>query len=434
MLKGRFFFLALQTFALGAATLPDELFSSDIPSKVLAAFKTLPAPIQYPQYTDTSAGKWLFFSPNTWTSGFFPATAYAINTRQQLCGSTPANGLSMADWLSLGRSASTELLSLNANNGIGHDVGFISFPFVEELAINPTNQTAINAVNNFATMLAARFNPVVGCTRSWDTSDPTDFQVIIDNMMNLEVLFHSADLTGNDTLRNIAMTHADTTIKNHIRDDGGTWHVIEYNSTTGNVIKKRTAQGFSDNSTWSRGQAWGIYGFANMHRLTNKTEYLDTSRRLATYFLNNIPSDGIVPWDFNAPLTPPPRPADSSAATIAVNALLLLAQQETTQDAKQHWIDGAFAILNNITTLAWNPSWQSLLSNGTVNWPANNFLTGIVYGDYYFIKAGNELVNMGLATCKEPFSAGNGSSNGNPVGGTDAAHQRSSATRLSLFG
>jgi uncharacterized protein YyaL (SSP411 family) len=218
-------------------------------------------------------------------------------------------------------------------------------------------------------------------------------------MMNLEVLFHSADLTGNSTLRTIATTHADTTMKNHIRADGSTWHVVEYNSTTGVVIRKRTAQGFSDSSTWSRGQAWGIYGFANMYKFTNNTNYLATARRLATYFLNNLPSDNIVPWDFNAPLTPAPRPADSSAATIAVNGLLLLAQQETTAAAKQPWIDGAFTILNNINKLAWKPSWQSLLSNGTVNKPANNFLTGIVYGDYYYIKAGNELVSMGLTSC-----------------------------------
>jgi hypothetical protein len=413
----------LTTSAVRAATsptLPAQLFDPSIPAKVLNTFKALPNPIQYPQYTDTSVGKWLYFSPNTWTSGFFPVTGYALHTRQALCGATPANGMAMADWLQLARSASNGLLNLDADHGIGHDVGFISFPFVEELAVNPTNQTAINAINRFATMLAARFSPVVGCTRSWDTSDPTDFQVIIDNMMNLEVLFHSADLTGNSTLREIAKTHANTTIKNHIRSDGSTWHVIEYNSTTGNVIKKRTAQGFADNSTWSRGQAWGIYGFANMHKFTNDSNYLATSRRLATYFLNNMPSDGIVPWDFNAPLTPPPRPADSSAATIAVNGLLLLAQQETDATAKQQWIDAAIGILNNITKLAWKPSWQSLLSNGTVNWPANNFLTGIVYGDYYYIKAGNELVKMGLVSCNHVDAA---------PGSSVPATQPSSASR-----
>ncbi|KIM49493.1 glycoside hydrolase family 88 protein [Hebeloma cylindrosporum] len=394
--------IIISTFPLSAlalAAIPSELFASLLPQKVLDTFNALPSPIQYPQYTDTVAGEWVYFSPDTWTSGFLPTIGYAMNTRKALCGATPTNGLGSADWLSLARSASNGLLSLNASRSIAHDVGFISFPFVEELALNPNNQTAINAVNRFAAMLAARFSPVVGCTRSWDTSDPTDFQVIIDNMMNLEVLFRSADLTGNSTLRKIATTHADTTMKNHIRADGSTWHVVEYNSTTGLVIKKRTSQGFSDDSTWSRGQAWGIYGFANMYRFTNNTSYLTTAQRLATYFLNSIPSDGIVPWDFNAPLTPAPRPADSSAATLAVNALLLLAQQESAPDAKQKWIGGALQILANITTLAWKPSWQSLLSNGTVNKPSNNFLTGIVYGDYYYIKAGNELVSMGLANC-----------------------------------
>ncbi|KAF9009445.1 glycoside hydrolase family 88 protein [Cyathus striatus] len=371
-----------------AVDVPPELFSELIPMKVLATFKSLPNPTQYPQYTDTSAGKWLFFSPDTWTSGFFPVTPYALNTRKALCTATPANGLGTADWVQLGRSASTGLIPLEVKNGVGHDVGFLSYPFVQELAIQ-----------KFATLLANRFSAIVGCTRSWDSSDPTDFQVIIDNMMNLEVLFHAETLTGNSTFREIAISHADTTIVNHIRPDGSTWHVIEYNSTTGGVIRKRTAQGYSDNSTWSRGQAWGIYGFATMFKYTGDTKYLDTSRRLATYFLDNLPSDGIVPWDFNAPLTPPPRPADSSAATIAANGLLLLAKSESSNVDSKKWSDAAIQLLNNITKLAWKPTWQSLLSNGTVNWPANNFLTGIVYGDYYYITAGNELVSMGLAKC-----------------------------------
>lgn len=384
---------------LQLASAPSQLFSPLIPQKVLATFNALPSPVQYPQYTDTTTGKWQYFTPWTWTSGFFPVTGYALNTRKTLCGGTPANGLGVADWLALGRSASTGLIGLDASHGIGHDVGFLSFPFVEELTINPTNATAIAAINRFATDLASRFNVKVGCTRSWNTTDPTDFPVIIDNMMNLEVLFRSADLTGNNTLRNIAISHANTTMLNHIRLDGSTWHVVEYNTTTGIVIKKRTQQGYSDTSTWARGQAWGIYGFANMYRLTGDVNYLATSRRLATYFLRNLPADGIVPWDFNAPLTPAPRPADSSAATVAATALLLLARSEPTPAAAKPWSDAAIQILNNITTLAWRPSWQSLLANGTVNMPANNSLTGIVYGDYYYIKAGNDLISMGLAKC-----------------------------------
>ncbi|KAF5386569.1 hypothetical protein D9615_001919 [Tricholomella constricta] len=384
--------------ASAAATPPAELYSSLIPQKVLATFKALPNPVKYPQWTSTS-GTWQYFSPDTWTSGFFPVTGYEVNTRRTLCSATPANGLGIADWLALGRTASNGLIPLENGNGQGHDQGFLSFPFVEELLVNPDNATAKTAINAFAKILANRFNPVVGATRSWDSSDPTNFQVIIDNMMNLELLFHAETLTGNSTLSKIAIAHADTTMKNHIRADGSTWHVVEYNANTGAVTRKRTAQGYSDSSTWSRGQAWGIYGFANMYRLTGNEDYIVTARRLAKYFLDNIPADGIVPWDFNAPLIPAPRPADSSASTIAANALLLLAKHESVPASAQMYTDAAINLLSNITRLAWKPSWQSLLSNGTVNKPANNQLTGTVYGDYYYIKAGNELISRNLAKC-----------------------------------
>ncbi|KAJ7581496.1 glucuronyl hydrolase [Mycena floridula] len=381
------------------AVVPAQLFSGTIPTKILKTAQSLPAAIQYPQYTTTS-GTWLLFSPDTWTSGFFPVTLYGLNTRKNLCPATTINGLGIANWLALGRSLSAGLVPLETKTSVGHDVGFLSFPFAEELVINPTNQTAINAVNQFAKELAARYSPIVGCTRSWDNSasDPaTNFQVIIDNMMNLEVLFLSAALTGNTTLTDIAKRHADTTMKNHFRADGSTWHVVVYNSATGAVVSKHTSQGFSDSSTWARGQAWAVYGFANMFKHTGDTNYLTTARNAATYFLNNIPANGVIPWDFNAPVAG--RPADSSAATIVANGLLLLSQQETSASLATQWQNAAIAILNNVTALAWNPSWQSLLSNGTVNKPADNFLTGTVYGDYYYLRAGNELLRTGLAQC-----------------------------------
>jgi len=137
-----------------------------------------------------------------------------------------------------------------------------------------------------------------------------------------------------------------------------------------------------------------------MYGHTKDIKYLVTARRLADHFLANVPKDGIVPWDFNAPLEPAPRPADSSAATIAATGLLLLAKYETNNAASKKYSSAAIDLLNSITKLAWRPSWQSILTNGTVNKPVNNALTGIVYGDYYFIKAGNDLVSLGLAGCK----------------------------------
>ncbi|KAJ8699384.1 hypothetical protein PTI98_002505 [Pleurotus ostreatus] len=387
--------VAVLALPLALATVASELFSPLVARKVLATAKMPPIPIQYPQYTDTTTGNWLWFNSDAWATGFFPATLYEMHRRQKLCGHK--HGVGGVDWLKLGRTWSTGEIPSERTIGASHDVGF---PFIEELKINPRNETARTAVKIFATALAKRFNAMVGCTRNEDSPDP-NFQVSIDYMMDLEVLFVAEKITGNHTLRDIAIKHADTTMANHIRPDGSTWHVIEYDSNTGSVTKKRTAQGFSDDSTWSRGQAWGIYGYANMHLRTNFPRYLKTARRLATYFVFNIPSDGIVPWDFNVPAIPA-RPADSSAATIAVNALLLLSQRESTignSTGARFWQKSALSILRDITNLAWRPEWESLLSNGTMHLPANNKLTGIVYGDHYFIRAGNELKELGLTSC-----------------------------------
>ncbi|KAI0691019.1 glycoside hydrolase family 88 protein [Cytidiella melzeri] len=357
--------------------LPSELFSPLVAQKILATANTTQNPPEYPQYTDRIRGIWQYFSPDTWTSGFFPATLYALHDRLSIC---PTDDLKATDWLSLAQRWSASEVPLETKTGVGHDVGFLSFPFVDELSVHPDNQTAVTAVNNFASELAVRFNPIVGCTRSWDTSDPTDFQVIIDNMMNLEVLFQSANLTGNHTLIDIATSHADKTMVNHIRPDGSSFHVVDYNSTTGAVISRHTSQGYADNSTWSRGQAWGIFGFANMFKHTQNISYLETSRKMASYFLTNLPDDGI-------------------------SALGELSLQPANKTGSDFYIDSAIQIIANMTALAWRPEWQSLLANGTVNNPVLNNLTGIVYGhrrcagDYYFVKNANDLVTLGIATC-----------------------------------
>ncbi|KAI5125003.1 hypothetical protein M0805_007427 [Coniferiporia weirii] len=415
-----------------AANAPSELLSSLIAQKVANTISNFSDPAVYPEYTD-SAGKWLYFQTDSWTTGFFPTMLYALNTRTSLC---PEDGLNSTDWVGQARRWSTPEISLETNNTQGHDVGFLSFPFQEELLLDSTNQTAISAVNAFANDLAARYNPTVGCTRSWDTPDPTDFTVIIDNMMNLEVLFASANLTGNDTLRQIAMSHANKTIENQIRADGSSFHVVEYNETTGAVIHQGTAQGYADNSTWSRGQGWGIYGFAQMYQNTGEQLYLDTSRRMATYFAANTPSSGIVPWDFNAP-DDGTRSADSSAAMITATGVLMLSSIERSLSpanvsGAEYWENFAMKLLSNTTALYWSPSWDSLLSNGTVNNradpPINN--TGIIYGDYYFLKAGNELISMGLVNCSVNLSNPTNTT-GTPDSGSGSSSSGSAPTDLS---
>jgi hypothetical protein len=244
----------------------------------------------------------------------------------------------------------------------------------------------LHAVETFAAALAARFNPVVGCTRSWDTPDPTDFVVIIDNMMSLEVLFNAADLTGNDTLRQIAISHADKTIMNHIRADGALTSPITIRSPfvttfaqgrrskslnmTPTPVQPLPGAQCRDTPTPAPGAVVKHGVFTALQTVRNRNlfwvhlpkpltgcpvysrthlvRYLDTARHMAEYFLDHIPADGIIPWDFNAPLVPP-RPADSSAALIAANGLLLLAQQEESlspanRSGASYYVDAAIKV------------------------------------------------------------------------------------------
>ncbi|KAF8308233.1 glycoside hydrolase family 88 protein [Clavulina sp. PMI_390] len=357
----------------------------------------------YPQVTDHgNPARWQYLDINQWTTGFFPATMYEMARRKTLCPNSP-NFEDNVDWLERGRIWSEAILPMDNGNAQGHDQGFLSLPFVAELAVNPANQTAITAINKFAILLADRFNPIVGCTRSWNSTDPTDFQVIIDNMVNLDLFFASADLTGNKTLIDMATSHADVTIKNHFRPSNySTWHVVHYNATTGAVIEKVTSQGYADWSTWSRGQSWAMLGYGNMYRRTGAQRYLETARLASKLYLDNVPTNTFVPaWDFNAPGDP--ATADTSAGAIAATALVQLATLERSIKnitGSDYYVNAAVNLLNGISNLAWRPTWDSLLSNGTANYPVGNFQTGIVYGDYYYIKAGNDLIANDYISCE----------------------------------
>jgi hypothetical protein len=232
---------------------PTQLYSNSVADKTLNTTNSVKQSAwTFPQYTDQVKGDWQWFPAQTWTSGFFPASLYLLNSRAKRC---PKSYAAKYDWLELGRKWSEGLVQIETVNNVQHDVGFISFPFQQELLVyrhvnhtemlhmsrsNPTNKTAITAINALAQRLVDRYSPRVGLTRSWDWSGD-DYPVIMDNMMNLEVqsrfsnatkwpnadtslplqlLLKSAALTGNATLKTIATSHANKTILNHIRPDG----------------------------------------------------------------------------------------------------------------------------------------------------------------------------------------------------------------------
>ncbi|KAF8308234.1 d-4,5 unsaturated-glucuronyl hydrolase-like protein [Clavulina sp. PMI_390] len=357
-------------------------------------------PVNLPQVTNHGDQVAKHLVTDQWTAGFFPATLYEMARRNDLCPNTASFGAEV-DWLQLGREWSSIVLPLADGNSQGGDQGFLSLPFVAELAINPTNETAITTVNKFAALMAARYDPSVGCTRSWNSTNSADFQVTIDNMANLDLLYTTANLTGNSTLKAIATSHANTTIQNHFRaSNHSTWQVVHYNATTGAVIDKTTYQGYANWSTWSRGQSWAMLGYGSMYLRTGAEQYLETARLASQSFLSNVPTNTFVPADFDAPGFP--ATADTSAGAIAATALIQLATIERSlqnNTGSDYYIVAAVNLLNGISELGWQPTWNSLLSNGTDNYPAGNYQTGLVYGDYYYVKAGNDLIANGFITC-----------------------------------
>jgi rhamnogalacturonyl hydrolase YesR len=243
-----------------------------------------------------------------------------------------------------------------------------------------------------AKTLITRFNPKVGCIRSWDHSkDSWQYPVIIDNIMNLELLFWAAKESGDSTFYKIAITHANTTMKNHFRSDYSTWHVVNYDTLTGNVISRETHQGYADSSCWSRGEAWALYGYTMCYRETKSPGYLNQAKNIAAYILKNknLPEDMIPYWDYNAPNIPDEQ-RDASAASIMSSAFFELSSYAGAE--KETYIEAAIHILktlsskNYLAELGKNENFILMHSVGSK--PADSEVdVPLIYADYYFIEA-----------------------------------------------
>lgn len=281
------------------------------------------------------------------------------------------------------------LLEKEQYNTRTHDLGFMMFcSFGNANRLNPTaayQQILINSAKS----LASRFSPVTNCIRSWDSA-PEDFLVIIDNMMNLELLFWATQQTEDSTFYNIAVTHANTTLKNHFRSDNSSYHVLNYDAVTGLVKERRTAQGYSNSSAWARGQAWGLYGYTVMYRFTRDKQYLLQAKNIAGFILNhpNLPADKIPFWDFNAPNIPNAK-RDASAAAIIASALLELV--DYVDDEKQMYYATAETIITNLSKeykASMGTNGGFILKHSVGHLPQGSEVdVPLTYADYYFIEA-----------------------------------------------
>lgn len=292
-----------------------------------------------------------------------------------------------------------------------HDLGFMmycSFGNAYRLTGNPHYERILI---QSAKSLASRFDQRVGSIKSWDQAKSLDgthmltFPVIIDNLMNLELLFFASKVTGDPCYKNIAVKHAETTRKNHVRSDFSSYHVVDYDSITGEVKSRETQQGFADNSTWSRGQAWGIYGFTMVYRETKDPSFLEVAREMADFFLDhpNLPGDKIPYWDFNAgqpgyspswnydPGKYPEVPRDVSAAAITASALLELSCFLDAETGEKY-VKAAEDMLSSMISSSYladeGTNGGFILQHASGGVPGNHEVdVPLSYADYYFVEA-----------------------------------------------
>jgi unsaturated chondroitin disaccharide hydrolase len=356
-----------------------EKIFSDAAAQYKVLAKNLPAN-KFPKTYFPQTDKYEFSSSDWWCSGFYPGTLlYLYEQTGDTALYNEANRI-------------LETLKKEQFNTTTHDLGFMmycSFGNANRLA---PKQTYKDILITSAKSLSSRFNPVVGCIKSWD-GKADEYLVIIDNMMNLKLLFWATEVTGDSSYYKIAITHANTTIKNHFRSDNSSYHVINYNSSAPGLInKKKTAQGAADESAWARGQAWGLYGFTETYRETKDKQYLEQANKIAQFMLShpNFPADKIAYWDFNAPGIPAAL-RDASAASIMAAALLELCTYADKKTAKQYF-KTAETILKNLSSPAYKAAAGTnggfIIKHCVGHMPNKTEIdVPLTYADYYFVEA-----------------------------------------------
>lgn len=316
-----------------------------------------------------------------WVSGFVPGTLWMLSdrfpedTKLREYAETYTSRTEPAQWLT--------------NT---HDLGFMIYCSAGQGYRVTGEQRYLDDVLNACKSLSTRYNPKVGVIMSWEPSDKWRYPVIIDNMMNLEMLMFGAEKSGNDTLRNIAISHAEKTMANHFRPDYSSYHVVSYNPETGEAEAHQTAQGYADDSAWARGQAWGLYGYTMMYRMSGKEEFLEQARHIASFIMNNpnLPEDGIPYWDFNDPAIPDTY-RDASAGAVMASAFLELCGYVDGEESESY----KNLAIKQIKTLC-SPEYFAatgeiggfLLKHSVGNKPKNSEVdVPLTYADYYFIEA-----------------------------------------------
>ena len=272
-----------------------------------------------------------------------------------------------------------------------HDLGFmVNNSFGKAFELSGGGEKYKEAIVIAANTLCARYSSKVGAIKSWNTTSKWEYPVIIDNMMNLELLFHAYQITGNNSYRQIAMNHADKTMRNHFRTNYSSYHVVDYDARNGKVKMRGTSQGYSDESYWSRGQAWGLYGFTMCYRFIREPRYLLHAEHIADFLLSLPYPDDLIPyWDMKSPDIPNTA-RDASSAAIMASALLELSKYVNHAKGNRYK-DYSRRLLQSLSNTYQSREGSNggfLLDHSTSFYRGNQDVDApIIYADYYYLEA-----------------------------------------------
>lgn len=344
--------------------------------------------------TTFSNGKHVNWGTSWWCSGFYPGTVlylYEFTNDPELLAEA---------------NRKLNHLEKEKNNKGTHDLGFMLYcSFGNALRLTGDSTAYKEVLATGAESLSSRYKDITKSIRSWDggknwDGQPWTYPVIIDNMMNLEFLAEVSKMTGNKRYMDIAVTHANTTLKNHFRKDYSSYHVVDYDGNTGEIIGKKTAQGAFDESGWSRGQAWALYGYTVMYRVTADKKYLEQARGIAKYYLThpNLPEDLVPYWDMDQNKLATDSKyyeqkdlRDVSTAAIMASALIELAQYTDGKES-QNYLSKAEIMLQSLSKSPYKAAYKEaggyILKHSVGSIPHKTEVdVPLTYADYYYVEA-----------------------------------------------
>jgi hypothetical protein len=341
--------------------------------------KLLPSD-KMPQSYDAKSNQILTREITWWCTGFYPGSLLYIYEQTK------------DEHLKTEALRALKVIEPNQFYTGNHDLGFMMFCSYGNAYRLFKDEKYKQIIFNAAASLATRFRPAMKSIQSWNKNQYFNCPVIIDNMMNLEMMNWVSQHGGDAKYQQIAETHSNTTMKEFYRPDYSSFHVVDFDQTTGKVLRKTTHQGAANTSAWSRGQAWGLYGFITMYRDTKNEAYLTHAKNIAEFYLNhpNLPADLVPYWDFDAGQQPIAK-RDASAAAITASALMELAQF-TTGAQKEKYINAGVKMMESLS----NDTYRAKVGeNGgflikhcvgalTLN---SEIDVPLVYADYYFLEA-----------------------------------------------